>query len=251
MDWRIFKNILVEGKACFKDRLRAKKIYAEEYENLPGQPAISVVSETTFGQLPSVGTSIRYAREDHTHGTPPYPIPEEKDEIIPTPEVMVIGNQGVRVAQLNLEGGSYYLWRKSIMNRLIFSLTSVTGSVNLKFGIYQSPDGGSGIANKIASISSVVCNSAGNYEIAFDEGDVVINQGLFYLLWCKWSGTGSMRVYTILSYDLLNQNIAPNTIHPITFIYLGGGYLPVSINPKKDLSATTLNVMPVIRLRRV
>jgi hypothetical protein len=38
-----------------------------------GTPASSVVSETTFGQSPAVGTSTDYARGDHTHGTPAVP----------------------------------------------------------------------------------------------------------------------------------------------------------------------------------
>ncbi|MFF5029261.1 hypothetical protein ACFY2J_34260 [Streptomyces collinus] len=33
----------------------------------------TVVSETTFGQSPSAGTSAAFARGDHTHGTPPAP----------------------------------------------------------------------------------------------------------------------------------------------------------------------------------
>lgn len=33
-------------------------------------PADTVVSETSYGQAASVGTSTNYAREDHTHGTP-------------------------------------------------------------------------------------------------------------------------------------------------------------------------------------
>ena len=33
-------------------------------------PATTVVSEVSYGQAPSVGTSTNYAREDHTHGTP-------------------------------------------------------------------------------------------------------------------------------------------------------------------------------------
>jgi hypothetical protein len=37
------------------------------------QPATTVESERSFGKSTSVGTSIRYAREDHTHGTPPNP----------------------------------------------------------------------------------------------------------------------------------------------------------------------------------
>jgi hypothetical protein len=39
-----------------------------------GTPASSVVSETTFGQSPVVGTSTDYARGDHSHGTPTVPL---------------------------------------------------------------------------------------------------------------------------------------------------------------------------------
>lgn len=38
-----------------------------------GTPASSVVSETSYGQSPAVGTSTDYARGDHTHGTPAVP----------------------------------------------------------------------------------------------------------------------------------------------------------------------------------
>ena len=38
-----------------------------------GTPASSVVSETSFGQSPVVGTSSDYARGDHSHGTPAVP----------------------------------------------------------------------------------------------------------------------------------------------------------------------------------
>ena len=37
------------------------------------KPATSVTTETNFGQTPNGGTSIDYARADHTHGTPPLP----------------------------------------------------------------------------------------------------------------------------------------------------------------------------------
>lgn len=36
-------------------------------------PASSVVGETSYGQASSTGSSTDYAREDHTHGTPPLP----------------------------------------------------------------------------------------------------------------------------------------------------------------------------------
>jgi hypothetical protein len=38
-----------------------------------GTPATTVESETTFGLSPSVGTDTEYARQDHSHGTPPAP----------------------------------------------------------------------------------------------------------------------------------------------------------------------------------
>jgi hypothetical protein len=36
-----------------------------------GTPATTVTDETTFGIAPAVGTDTEYARQDHTHGTPP------------------------------------------------------------------------------------------------------------------------------------------------------------------------------------
>lgn len=39
-----------------------------------GTPASSVVSETTFGLSPVVGTSTDFARGDHSHGTPTIPL---------------------------------------------------------------------------------------------------------------------------------------------------------------------------------
>ena len=38
-----------------------------------GTPSTTVVSETTPGLQPVVGTSTEYARGDHSHGTPPVP----------------------------------------------------------------------------------------------------------------------------------------------------------------------------------
>jgi len=39
-----------------------------------GTPASSVVSETSFGLSPAVGTSTDYARGDHSHGSPTIPL---------------------------------------------------------------------------------------------------------------------------------------------------------------------------------
>jgi hypothetical protein len=46
---------------------------AEQGPGSPLEPATTVKSEKSFGKDDSVGTSVRYAREDHTHGTPPNP----------------------------------------------------------------------------------------------------------------------------------------------------------------------------------
>jgi hypothetical protein len=37
-------------------------------------PASSVVTETAFGETPTTGTGTRYARDDHSHGTPANPV---------------------------------------------------------------------------------------------------------------------------------------------------------------------------------
>jgi hypothetical protein len=39
-----------------------------------GTPASSVVSETSFGLSPIVGTSTNFARQDHSHGSPTIPL---------------------------------------------------------------------------------------------------------------------------------------------------------------------------------
>jgi hypothetical protein len=43
-----------------------------------GTPADKVVSETAFGKTAKPGTATAYSRADHTHGTPPDPIPAHK-----------------------------------------------------------------------------------------------------------------------------------------------------------------------------
>jgi hypothetical protein len=49
----------------------------------PGTPATTVVSETAFGQVAAVGTGTKYARDDHTHGTPAAPA-------VPSPATTVV-----------------------------------------------------------------------------------------------------------------------------------------------------------------
>jgi hypothetical protein len=46
-------------------------------------PGSKVVAETKFGLLPAAGTSAKYSRADHTHGTPPLPL-------MPSPATTVV-----------------------------------------------------------------------------------------------------------------------------------------------------------------
>jgi hypothetical protein len=50
-------------------------IYKEQKRDGPPRgSSTAVVSETSFGLTPAVGTSSLYAKEDHTHGTPANPV---------------------------------------------------------------------------------------------------------------------------------------------------------------------------------
>lgn len=46
-------------------------------------PATTVAASQVFNAAPSVGTSVKYAREDHTHGTPPTPeLPQPSPTVV-------------------------------------------------------------------------------------------------------------------------------------------------------------------------
>ena len=51
-------------------------------EIIEALPAETVVSETSFGISPVVGTSEHFAREDHSHGTPGDPIVQSDTSIV-------------------------------------------------------------------------------------------------------------------------------------------------------------------------
>ncbi len=50
--------------------------YGAALDNGGGTPASTVTDETTFGITPAVGTDTEYARQGHTHGSPPNPVTE-------------------------------------------------------------------------------------------------------------------------------------------------------------------------------
>lgn len=75
LDAKVIKN-LPEGKnydeeiKTLQNRTQLLNQIATTRSGGSGTPATTVVSETTAGQSPIVGTSLNYAREDHSHGTP-------------------------------------------------------------------------------------------------------------------------------------------------------------------------------------
>lgn len=75
-----------------------------------GTPASSVVSETTFGLTPAVGTSTAYARADHTHGSPPA---LTGDVSSTSTGVTAIANNAVTLAKLQDISSARFIGRTS------------------------------------------------------------------------------------------------------------------------------------------
>ncbi|MFB7285422.1 hypothetical protein [Actinacidiphila glaucinigra] len=60
------------------DPSQAEYAVLVDASSIDGQtPAATVVGETAYGQSAAVGTATEYAREDHTHGTPTLPTPDD------------------------------------------------------------------------------------------------------------------------------------------------------------------------------
>jgi len=196
------------------------------------------------------GTTVKDALDTLAPIVPPVEILG----IYPRPEGTFLAGQALRAAQLNtFEGGAFRLFRKSIMNRLIFRLTG-GGPVTLDFALYQTANGGAGVANKVATITGFVAAAApANYEVPFTEGDVTFEEGSVFLIWCKTAGAGTVRVYGIQTYDLLNTNVQPNT-HPLVFTTTLAPPAPATINPINAaviIPSSGTDLLPVIRLKKV
>jgi surface protein len=73
----------------------------------PQTPASTVEDETTFGLVPAVGTSVNYAREDHTHGSQPREVPDPAtlatDDLLSVSAGVYVGTDEITVDQLNFD----------------------------------------------------------------------------------------------------------------------------------------------------
>lgn len=82
--------------ACRVGGMTADEILDEDPD-----AATAVEDETSFGISPAVGTSLAYAREDHTHGTPANPVDgtEVKAASVIPDNAIVAGDGGARGVQ--------------------------------------------------------------------------------------------------------------------------------------------------------
>lgn len=68
-------GVTVSGTPTTGDELTATSTTTATWQTpVVIAPATTIVSETAFGQTSAVGNGIKYARENHTHGTPTLPI---------------------------------------------------------------------------------------------------------------------------------------------------------------------------------
>ena len=181
-----------------------------------------------------------------------YGTPIETGEIVPVPEGVMTGTQAVHALNDNYDGGSMVLRRAASMSRIIFRLTSVTVNARPRVLIYQTTDGGSGVASlKASATAAALAAGAQDVTLVFNEGTVNFAPGLIYVLFGRFVAIGaSLRVYTSSAFDLLNTGVDPNT-HPLCFstAIAASGAAPATFNPLTAPTAASTDLVPVIRLR--
>lgn len=173
----------------------------------------------------------------------------ETGEIIPLPEG-VENTQGTNAVPLAYVGGSYFLRRAADMSRIVWRLTSNTLGSSARFLLYQTSDGGSGIASKIASVTvTPVGPGAQTVTGIFEQSTVRFKEGLVYILYGRPVVTAStMRVYSNNNLDLLTGNMVANT-HPVAFttLSLASAADPATLNPL-TVAADTTDLLAIVRL---
>lgn len=73
----------------------------------PGTLATTVVSETSFGQAASAGSSPEAARADHTHGTPADPVPAHDADANAHPDKVTLGTAQTVTGTKTLESATF------------------------------------------------------------------------------------------------------------------------------------------------
>lgn len=181
----------------------------------------------------------------------------ETVEIIPKPEGQVTTNS-TRVANTTFDGASYTLSRPMTFNRLIFRCTGQSGTPTARILIYQAPYGKSGTADLKGTIASLSIPSSNNYEATMSEGIVTLDAGIFYVLYGRDSGAGSItfRTYATQATDLFTGNVE-NTTHPTSFTTsISTSSSPSTFNPLPtggggSATAVSADVVLAVRLLKV
>ena len=177
--------------------------------------------------------------------------PVETSDLVPIPEIPLAGTQGTNALTATYFGASYNLRRSASLGKITTRYTAVTAGAVVRILLYQASQGGSGIASKIASVSSAaLIAGAQTLTLSFSEGTVNFSVGLIYLLIGRVNANAATaRIYTQSAFDLLNVNILAGT-HPLAFTtaFLASAADPATITPTVDLVTTTTDVVPICRL---
>jgi hypothetical protein len=175
----------------------------------------------------------------------------ETGEMYLVPEGVMAGAQGTQGLAVGgtYIGGSYVVRRAATMTRLILRLTAVTAGAQLRVAMYATPDGTSGIADKLVDATSAVL-VAGAQTVTLTFPAVTFPQGLLYILVGVINNAATLRVYAAAAQDLVNTNVDANT-HPLQFTTAISvvGAAPATFNPLTGGTPTTTDVLAIARLR--
>jgi hypothetical protein len=122
-----------------------------------GTPATTVITEKSFGQTSSVGVSTKYAREDHTHGTPTNPSTTEA--LYFSPVDMISGNLTAGVTAGSITTGVKFWVTKTVMISGIRFAWGGSTPRTIKCKIYHN--------TTLAQTASVAVSGIGIYTASF------------------------------------------------------------------------------------
>jgi len=241
----------ITGATDLGDGLLAVTVDHDPLTTATDAPLGSLIINTTSGQW--------FRKLDSGSSTNVAAIPTGTNvEAVAQPETTV-GANGTRVAQTSYEGGSYRLNLPLVVNRLILVLTAVTAPVTLQVLIFQAPNGiGGTTANRIGTFDFSP-GAAGQFVLTPTEGTIRIEAGVFYVLMGRTSagGSGTFRVYTVTNNEGLTATVDTGT-HPTNYttaIATSAGAPPATFNPLQtpggSASASTVNISPIIRFKKV
>lgn len=216
---------------------------------------------STYRRRDGSGLTAFYVKQGGAAGVTgwvPIGSPTESGEYLLLPEGHTSA-QAIRGIIATYDGGSMILRRRVSASRVIFRLTagSPIGSIT-RVMLFQFPDGGSGIAPRVASATDVALVAAGaqTRTVIFAEGTVTFEAGLVYALYGSAIAAplANMRVYSTDTYDLLSQLVEATT-HPTTFTTAISSTVapPALFNPLPtpggEATPTNVSICPVLRLR--